>query len=108
MRNLTFPTYEHLKSLPTEDKETGCYHYYCWTLFETPVNVNGKLTYNDNDSRMLYFDVFEGGYAGMNDLSIGLKFTKSNYAKVCKYAQKVFESFYKALDEDPQRDTYTI
>lgn len=106
MRQLTFPTYEHLKSLPTEDKETECYHYYCWTLFETPVNVDGRLTYNDNDSRMLYFDVFEGGYSGMNDFSIGLKLTKSNYVKVCKHAQKVFESFYQELDREPNGSYY--
>lgn len=108
MRQLTFPTYEYIKSLPTEDKETGCYHQYSWILFETPVNVNGVLTYNENDSRMIYFDVFEGGYSGMNTLGIELKFTKTNYAKVCKHAQKVFESFYKALDEDLQRDLCTI
>lgn len=102
MRQLTFPTYEYIKSLPTEDKEMGCYHYYSWTLFETPVNVDGRLTYNDDDSGMLYFDVFEGGYSGINDLGIGFKFNKANYVKVCKHAQKVFESFYKALDGDPK------
>lgn len=108
MRQLTFPTYEYIKSLPVEDKETGCYHRYNWILFETPMRVDGRLTYNDNDSRMIYFDVYEGGYAGMNTLGIELNLTKANYAKVCKHAQKVFEGFYKTLDEDPQRGLYTI
>lgn len=106
MRQLTFPTYEHIKSLSTEDEKTGCYRQYSRILFETPVNANGVLTYNDNDSHMIYFDVYEGGYSGMNTLCIELKLTKANYAKVCKYAQKVFESFYKALDEDPMESYY--
>lgn len=108
MRQLTFPTYEHIKSLPREDEETGFYHDYYWLLFETPVNVDGRLTYNDGDRGMISFDVFEGGYSGMNGLDMELKFTKANYAKVCKHAQRVFEDFYKALDEDPRRDSCVV
>lgn len=101
MRQLKFPPYEYIKSLPTVDRDDeDCFNEYTWTLFATPVNVYGRLSYNEDDSGYIYFDVMEDGYCEMNRLGIALKFNKKNYAKLCKHAQKVFESFYKELDTD--------
>ena len=101
MRQLKFPPYEYIKSLPTVDEDDGgCFTKYDWLLFTTPVDVYGRLSYNEDDSGYIYFDVMENGYCDHNQLGIGLKFNKNNYAKICKHAQKVFDSFYKELDID--------
>lgn len=111
MRKLNFPSYEWLKALPlkrtykytnavgrTWEEEGIC--EYRFILFDTPVNVFGQLTYNDDDSRYLYFDVMEDGYSGRNDWGLELKFNKANYQKICKHAQKIYEMFYRELDKD--------
>lgn len=93
MRQLKFPSYEYIKSLP-RDK------VYRWTLFSTPTSVNGILSYNEDEDGIIYFDVWEGGYTGMNYLGLALKFNKTNYTTICKHAQKVFEEFHRELDID--------
>jgi hypothetical protein len=106
MRKLKFPTYEYIKSLPTEDTGTGNGYgdklplESDWDLFETPTSVYGRLSYNEDGSGYIFFDVMEGGYCDHNDLGKSFKFNKANYEKLCKYAQEVFESFYTALDKD--------
>jgi len=35
-----------------------------------------------------------------NNLGLALRLNKTNYAKICKHAQKVFEDFYRELDID--------
>lgn len=101
MRQLKFPTYEYIKSLPKTFKNNKDYYYeYDWKLFATPTGDEGVISYNLNGEGWIYFDVFEDGYSGVNSLGLTLKFNKANYAKICKHAQKVFEEFYKALDED--------
>ena len=99
MRQLKFPTYEYIKSLPLTNKEDEI-NEYDWTLFETPTSVYGRFSYNEDGTGYLYFDVMEDGYCDHNRLGLGLKFNKQNYSKLCKHAQKVFESFYEELDKD--------
>lgn len=112
MNKLKLPPYEWLKALPLKrtvthtDRFTGetwedeehC--QYSFSLFDTPVSVYGRLSYNEDDSRLIYFDVMENGYTGLNDYSLGLKFNKENYKKICKYAQEVYETFYRELARD--------
>lgn len=111
MRELKFPSYEWLKALPlkrtytyTDDSgeswemEEHC--EYKFMLFDTPVFVCGQLSYNEDDSRYIYFDVMENGYSNMNDYGLELKFNKANYEKICKHAQEVYESFFKELEKD--------
>ena len=100
MRRLKFPPYEYIKSLPTWDKEKDLPREYDWLLFDTPTSVHGSLSYNEDDSHFVFFDVWEGGYTGENDLGMRCKLNKTNYAKICKHAQKVFEEFYRELDKD--------
>lgn len=100
MRQLKFPSYEYIKSLPTYSKDTDTYEDYDWLLFETPTSVYGRFSYNEDDNHHIYFDVMEDGYCDHNTLGMCVKFNKANYKKICKYAQEVFESFYEALDED--------
>lgn len=112
MRKLNFPSYEWLKALPlkrmhtyasritgeTWEEEVPC--EYKFTLFDTPVDVYGRLSFNEDDSRYLYFDVMEDGYSGRNDWGLALKFNKTNYQKICKHAQEIYEMFYRELDKD--------
>lgn len=101
MRQLKFPTYEYIKSLPKENKaHDGYYYEYDWKLFATPTGDEGIISYNIEGEGWIYFDVFEDGYSEVNHLGLVLKFNKVNYLKICKHAQKVYEEFYKALDED--------
>lgn len=100
MRQLKFPSYEYIKSLPTYDKDTDTYEVYKWLLFNTPTSVYGRFSYNEDGETYIYFDVIDGGYCDINRLGMGVKFNKANYEKICKHAQMVFESFYAALDED--------
>ena len=100
MRQLKFPPYEYIKSLPKWDKEEDLPKQYRWLLFDTPTSVHGTLSYNEDGDGFLYFDVWEGGYTGENYLGLALKCNKANYAKICKHAQEIFEEFYEALDED--------
>lgn len=100
MRKLKFPSYDYIKSLPTYDKDTDTYEKYDWTLFQTPIDVYGRFSYNEDGESYICFDVMEGGYSEMNTLGLCVKFNKTNYAKLCRHAQKVFDSFYEALDED--------
>lgn len=100
MRKLKFPPYEYIKSLPTKHKDDDMFCEYSWTLFETPIWVYGRLSYNEDDSGWVFFDVMEGGYCDQNDLGMRCKLNKANYAKICKHAQKVFEEFYRELDKD--------
>ena len=100
MRQLKFPPYEYIKSLPKWDKEEDVPLRYCWRLFDTPTSVCGTLSYNEDGSGFIFFDVWEGGYTGQNYLGLTLKFNKVNYAKICKHAQEVLEDFYRALDKD--------
>ena len=100
MRTLKFPSYEYIKSLPKWDKEKDLPTEYNWTLFSTPTSVGGVLSYNEDGDGFVYFDVWEGGYTGMNDFGLALKFNKTNYAKICLHAQKVFDEFYRELDKD--------
>lgn len=100
MRQLKFPSYEYIKSLPTYDKDTDTYEEYKWLLFQTLTSAYGRFSYNEDGEPYIYFDVMECGYCDKNYLGMYVKFNKANYAKICKHAQKVFESFYEALDED--------
>ena len=100
MRKLKFPSYEYIKSLPRFNEDDDTYNKYDWLLFQTPVDVYGRFSYNEDGESYICFDVMEGGYCEMNDLGMSVKFNKANYAKLCKHAQKIFESFYEALDED--------
>lgn len=100
MRQLKFPSYEYIKSLPTKYTNEGYCREYEWELFDTPASVYGRLSYNEDYSNYIYFDVMEGGYCDKNNLGMALKFNKTNYEKICKHAQKVFESFYETLDKD--------
>ena len=100
MRKLKFPSYEYIKSLPTYDKDTDTYKEYDWLLFQMPTSTYGRFSYNEDGEPYIYFDVMECGYCDKNYLGMSVKFNKVNYEKICKHAQKVFESFYEALDED--------
>lgn len=111
MKELKFPSYEWLKALPLKRKYTSTgrdgvsyereeHREYKFTLFDTPVNAYGQLSYNEDDSRYIYFDVMEDGYSNMNDYGLALKFNKTNYKKLCKHAQEVYEMFYRELDKD--------
>lgn len=111
MRELKFPSYEWLKALPLKrtythtdnsgeswEMEEHC--EYKLMLFDTPVFACGQLSYNEDDSRYIYFDVMENGYSDMNDYGLSLKFNKANYKKICKHAQEVYEMFFKELEKD--------
>ena len=101
MRQLKFPDYEYIKSLPKNKREDrDCYYEYRWKLFDTPVDAEGVLSYNLDGSGFIFFDVFEGGYSNMNDLGLAVKFNKANYEKLCKHAQNILNGFYEALDKD--------
>ena len=101
MRHLKFPTYEYIKSLPRHRVgDEDAVLEYAWRLFELPIDADGTLSYNEDGDGYIRFDVFEGGFSGMNRLDLALKFNKTNYGKICKHAQEVFESFYHALDTD--------
>ena len=106
MRQLKFPTYEYIKSLPkictkSEYKyNIGLPLEYEWKLFDTPVSVEGVLSYNLDGSGYIFFDVLESGYTNENNLGVAVKFNKTNYMKICKHAQNIFEGFYETLDRD--------
>lgn len=109
---LKFPPYEWIKGLPLTRKEefvdraTGKTFYkdvhleYTFKLFDTPVSVYGRLTYNEDDSGMIFFDVMEDGYCDHNSLGKGLKFNKRNYKIICDHAQSVYENFQRELLAD--------
>lgn len=111
MKQLKFPSYDWLKALPLkrivikkdiygepfEDEESCEYEF---MLFDTPIYVFGCLSYNEDDSKYICFDVVEGGYISKNSLGLKLKFSKENYEKLCKHAQKVYEMFFKELEKD--------
>lgn len=107
MRQLKFPEYEYIKSLPTVCEESE-YEYevglpleYTWLLFDTPTSVHARFSYNEDGSGFIFFDVMEDGYCDHEEhLNMSCKFNKKNYAKICKHAQKVYEEFYKTLDKD--------
>ena len=99
MKQLNLPPYEWLKALPLKDaKGKPC--QYEFTLFDTPVAVCGRLSYNEDDSRFIFFDVMEGFHTGMNDYGLSLKFNEKNYQKLCKHAQKIYELFLAEPNED--------
>lgn len=102
MRKLKFPSYEWLKSLPTtEDTEYGILPAdYRWTLFDTPVSTTGILSYNEDGSGCIFFDVWEDGYTDQNELGLAFKLNKKNYIKLCKHAQDVYERFVRELQVD--------
>lgn len=100
MRQLKFPPYEYIKSLPLTEEDSDLPIEYRWTLFATPIDASGVISYNEDDEGYIYFDLWEGGYVGENNLGLALKFNKANYAKICNHAQKVFEDFYRELDVD--------
>lgn len=112
MKELKFPPYEWLKALPLKrevmrkdtfsgkqykDKESCEYKF---TLFDTPVSTFGQLSYNEDDSRYIFFDVIEDWHTNMNNWGIALKFNKANYQKICKHAQEVYEMFCRELEKD--------
>ena len=99
MRQLKFPEYEYIKSLPKRNSK-GHWFTYSWTLFDTPTDVYGRISYNEDDDNFIFFDIMEDGYCDHNTLGLSVKFNKANYKKLCKHAQKIFESFYEALDKD--------
>lgn len=100
MRQLKFPPYEYIKSLPRKRNGSDMFNEYTWKLFDTPVRVYGRFSYNEDDSGWIFFDVMEGGYCDRNSLGMRCKLNKANYAKICKHAQKVYEEFYRELDRD--------
>lgn len=108
---LKFPPYEWFKKLPLKKKvirhprhgepfeeEEHCEYYI--TLFKTPTSVYARFTYNEDDQKMIVFDVMEGGYCEQNRLGKALKFTKENYKKICAHAQSVYEQFQRELLAD--------
>lgn len=109
---LKFPPYEWLKKLPLTEKytwvdratgeehEEDTFKEYDFTLFTTPTDVYGRFTYNEDDSGMIYFDVMEDGYCDHNTLGKRVRFTKKDYEKICKHAQKVYEDFQRELLRD--------
>lgn len=109
---LKFPPYEWIKGLPLKrkeeyiDRETKETFYedihceYSITLFDTPISVYGRFTYNEDDSRMIMFDVMEDGYCDHNCLGMQLKFNKKNYETICRHAQYVYERFQRELLAD--------
>ena len=105
MRKLKFPKYEYIKSLPLEDDDE-CIQYYKWDLFSLPINVVGRLSYNVEGDGLIYFDVFENGYTGVNEFTLGHTLTKANYKEICKYAQSVLDEFYAELDVDYSEDDW--
>ena len=111
MKQLKFPPYEWLKALPLSrkyiytDRDGNSFEMeehceYKFTLFDTPVFACGQLSYNEDDSRFIYFDVMENGYSNMNRYGIALKFNKQNYKNLCKHAQEMYEMFFKELEKD--------
>ena len=111
MKQLQMPPYEWLKALPlkrtvtrsdrnghTWKEKEPC--QYSFIVFNTPIFAFGHISYNEDDSRHIFFDVFEQGHTGMNDYGMALKFNKTNYKKICKHAQEVYEMFYRELDKD--------
>ena len=111
MNQLKLPSYEWLKALPlkrtvtrtgltgaTWEDEESC--EYKFIVFDTPVRAYGQISYNEDDSRYIFFDVMESGYSNMNSYGLELKFNKENYQKLCKHAQMVYEMFYRELDAD--------
>lgn len=46
MRQLKFPSYEYIKSLPKEDSK-GFANQYSWMLFNAPTTVYGRLSYDE-------------------------------------------------------------
>lgn len=112
MNQLKLPSYEWLKALPLKrqvtytERSTGIcwegeeYCEYKFVVFDTPVRAYGQISYNEDDSRHIFFDVMESGYSNMNDYGLVLKFNKANYQKICKHAQMVYEMFYRELDAD--------
>ena len=105
MRKLKFPKYEYIRSLPLEDDDE-CIQYYKWDLFALPINVVGRLSYNVDGDGLIYFDVFENGYTGVNEFTLGHTLTKANYKEICKYAQSVLDEFYAELDVDYSEDDW--
>lgn len=96
MRKLKFPSYEYINSLDFKSKE-----YYDWILFELPVNVYGRFYCAcEEGDKIIYFDVVENGECDVNVLGMNFYFNEKNYKEICEHAQKIFESFYKALDKD--------
>lgn len=112
MNQLKLPSYEWLKALPLKRKVTCKDRFtgetwedeeaceYRIMVFETPVFAYGQISYNEDDSRHIFFDVIEQGHTNMNDYGLALKFNKANYQKICKHAQEVYEMFYRTLDQD--------
>ena len=100
MRQLKFPPYEYLKSLPVTEEGSDVPAEYRYILFTTPTTVHGRLSYNEDGSGCIFFDVLEYGYVEVNNFGMALKLNKANYTKICKHAQKVFEDFYRELDID--------
>lgn len=111
MKKLNFPSYEWLKALPLKrtyistdingnayEREEPC--EYRFTLFDTPVFAYGQFSYNEDDSKFIYFDVMENGYSNMNTYGLAVKFNKENYKKICKHAQEIYDMFYRELDKD--------
>ena len=111
MKQLKLPPYEWLKALPlkrtvtrtgytgaTWEEEEPC--EYRFVVFDTPVRAHGQISYNEDDSRYIFFDVMEGGYSNMNSYGLELKFNKANYQKLCKHAQRIYEMFYRELAKD--------
>lgn len=98
MRKLKFPSYEYIKSLPTYDEDNNVGKEYDWMLFDTPINIWGILHYKGGKN-YIRFDFYVGGYTE-DDFCWSGRLNEENYKKLCKHAQKVFESIYEALDED--------
>ena len=102
MRQLKFPTYEYIKSLPKvctkseHEYEIGLPLEYEWKLFYTPTSVQGTLRYNDDGSGYVFFDVWELGYTGENDLGLAVKFGKNNY-KNFVHTHRIFSMVFTKL-----------
>lgn len=93
IRKLKFPSYSFLKSLSTENS-------YDWVLFELPIPVEGVLMYNLDNSGMIWFTIFEGGFSTFNDFNLELPLKRRNYKVLRRHVQKTFETFCKSLDKD--------
>lgn len=92
--SLTMPPYEELEAL---NKKRA----YFITVFDTPVNVYGRITLYEDGLPDVVFDVMEGGHCDNNRLSRRWKFNKTNYEELCRYANNVYQSFFRELLRTP-------
>ena len=70
------------------------------------ISLHCRLMQQVDGDGLIYFDVFENGYTGVNECTLGHTLTKANYKEICKYAQSVLDEFYAELDVDYSEDDW--